>query len=254
MSTISVVVITRNQRRFLERSLPALSRQRPPRADEQVEVVVVDSGSTDGAQDVVRSHGARLIELAPRAPFRYGAAYNAGCAAASGEVLVRLSGDAVPAGDGWLSELVRPLIVDPSVAATWGRQVLPRGLRNPLELLADRLYFDPRRHGRDPRRFDRPHSVFGASMAVRRDLWEAHPFSETLPQAEDYEWLCHWQRRGFAGVYVPRAAVVHGHDEPLGRALRRALSQSALQGLILIGLADALYTQVKATDPREHPA
>jgi rhamnosyltransferase len=234
----SVVIITKDQRPFLARSLRALERQRSVTC----EVIVVDSGSTDGAQDVVRAHGARLIELPPtRAPFRYGAAYNAGCAAAHGRFLVRLSGDAVPAGDGWLASLLAPLMADETVAATWGRQVLPRGLKNPLERLADRLYFDPRRHGREPVRYETPHCVFGAAMALPRRLWEAHPFSETLPQAEDYEWLRYWQRRGRAGVYVPRAAVVHGHDEPLGRAVRRALTQSVLQGLIVAGVADRVY-------------
>jgi rhamnosyltransferase len=245
---VSVVIITKNQRGFLERSLPAIARQQgvPPG---QTEVIVVDSGSTDGAQDVVRAVASaaarvRLVEI-PAATFGYARAHNAGAARARGEFLVRLSGDAVPAGDHWLRSLLAPF-EDDGVAATWGSQILPPGIRNPLERYAQRLCYGT---ARAPRRFTRDVTVLGCNMAVRRTLWRRHPYDERLPQAEDYAWMHHWYRCGYAGVFVPGAAVVHGHDEPLARALHRSLAQSALQCLIRTGVWEQ-YRRRRVDTPR----
>ena len=54
------------------------------------EVVVVDNNCTDRTADVARSLGARVV--AERTP-GYGAAYKAGLAAATGDVIVTLDGD-----------------------------------------------------------------------------------------------------------------------------------------------------------------
>lgn len=226
----SVVIITKNQRAFLERSLPMIAAQRGIEAG-GLEVIVVDSGSTDGAQDVVRAHGdlAGLVEIPPHT-FSYARAHNAGAARARGEILVRLSGDAIPAGECWLSRLMGPFS-DPTVAATWGGQILPPHVRSPLERLAQRLLYD-HPDARRTRRHTRDTTVLGCNMAVRRSLWREHPYDERLPQAEDYAWMHHWYRRGQAGVFVPDAPVLHGHDEPLWRSIRRACAQTALQGLI----------------------
>ncbi len=232
----SVVIITKNQRAYLERSLPVLAAQNVPPSEapgEAFEVIVVDSGSTDGAQNVARSYAplVRLLEI-PAASFGYARAHNVGAGQAHGAFIARLSGDAVPVGPDWLRELLAPFN-DSSVAAAWGRQALPSVVKSPLERLAQRLFYDPRRPARTYRR---PTLVFGSCMAVRASLWKAHPYDERIPQAEDFAWVAYWQRRGYAGAYVPGAAVVHGHDEPMGRALRRAFAQSALQVLIRAGV------------------
>src|SRR3712207_2042463 len=102
----SVVIITKNQRAFLQRSLPVIAAQRGFE-EGGLEVIVVDSGSTDGAQEVVRASvgPVRLVEIPPRT-FTYARAHNAGAAQAQGDLLVRLSGDAIPADACWLSRLL----------------------------------------------------------------------------------------------------------------------------------------------------
>jgi rhamnosyltransferase len=225
----SVVIITRNQRPYLERSLPALQAQAGGAGE--IEIIVVDSGSTDGALDVARGHGARIVAYGP-GRFNYARAYNLGAAAARGRYLARLSGDAVPASRDYLKNLIDPMEADARVVGTWGRQILPEDVRNPLERAFEariRPASDPA-----PHRYTRDITVLGSAMALRRDLWEKLPFDERLPQAEDYAWMHHWYQRGGAGVYAPRAAILHGHDESLVRALRRSLAQSALQALICL--------------------
>ena len=232
-----MVVITRNQRVFLKRSLPMLAAQRLEEGSARgagLEVIVVDSGSTDGALDVVRAHSGavRLVEIAPET-FGFARAHNVGAAHARGEFVVRLSGDAIPARDDWLQRLLAPFAGDARLAATWGGQILPPHVRNPLERFAQRLLYPP---SRPARRYTTPTTVNGANLAVRRSLLAAHPYDERLPQAEDYAWVAHWCRRGWTAAYVPDAPVIHGHEEPLVRAARRALAQSTFQGLIRLGV------------------
>lgn len=195
-----------------------------------IEAVVVDSGSSDGAQAVVRKHNAfaRLVEIAP-ASFGYARAHNIGAAHARGEFVIRLSGDAVPAHERWAANLIAPLACDPGLCATWGGQVLPPHVTNPMERLARRLYYGP---NRPFRRYTTDQVILGTNMAVRRALWAARSYDERLPQAEDLAWTHFWQKRGWATAFVPDAPVIHGHQEPLPRALRRAFAQTVLSLLI----------------------
>ncbi len=49
--TASVIVITKNQKRFLEMSVPAIQCQQ---LDSAFEIIAVDSGSTDGAVEYLK--------------------------------------------------------------------------------------------------------------------------------------------------------------------------------------------------------
>ncbi len=231
--TVSVVIVTKNQRAYLAQTLPIL-RGQTGWLDAPPQIIVVDSGSGDGALDLVRAAPGVEVVGVDGGRFNYARAHNAGASRATGDIIARLSGDAVPVGPRWLADLTQPFVGDPKVALTWGGQILPTGMRNPVERLAQFLYHraDP---GDAPRRFRSPRTVLGCNMAIRRALWEQRPYDERLPQAEDYAWFCYWARRGYAGVSAPAARVAHGHDEPLLRSVRRALAQSLLQGLILTG-------------------
>ena len=59
MPAVSVVIPVKNGMPLLERVLEAV------RAQGDLELIVIDSGSTDGSQDAARAAGAELIEIAP---------------------------------------------------------------------------------------------------------------------------------------------------------------------------------------------
>lgn len=230
-----MVIITKNQRSFLEQSLPRIAGQE--KLDYKPEIIVVDSGSTDGALAFAEKQGARLVCLPPHA-FGFARAHNAGASVANGDIVVRLSGDAVPADSLWLSRLTQPF-ADRQVAYTWGSQTLPlSGRYSVWERLVQFLLYRRRKNDGNRRVTGRASTVLGGNMAVRRNLWEQHPYDESLPQAEDYAWAHYWLRSGdWAGVHVPDASVLHGHEESALLGVRRSLIQSALQGMILAGLA-----------------
>ena len=70
--TVSVVLPVKNGARHLREVLEAISRQR---IDAAVEVLVVDSGSSDGSVEIARAAGARVIEIEP-AEFGHGSTRN----------------------------------------------------------------------------------------------------------------------------------------------------------------------------------
>jgi rhamnosyltransferase len=179
-------------------------------------VVVVDSGSTDGTQAIVRSFPTILLQIKPE-EFTYGYALNLGVAAAEGELIATLSAHSTPTDAAWLANLVAPF-KQPRVAGVYGRQ-RPRTNATPFELLGMRLtgvLCDK------PKLLDRRPLFSNANGAFRRALWLEHPFDERVRGAEDIAWVRTMQERGYLIAYEPSAAVYHSHGESLISHVRRA--------------------------------
>src|SRR2546430_1178125 len=82
-----------------------------------VEVIIVDSGSTDATLDIAREFPTQIIEIPP-ASFSYGRALNLGVQAASGDYVISLSAHSLPASPYWLTNLLKPF-ADPTIGAVY---------------------------------------------------------------------------------------------------------------------------------------
>jgi rhamnosyltransferase len=210
---VSLVIRAKNEARFIGETLHAVfdSVALTPR-----QVVVVDSGSTDGTQSIVQSFPAKLIQITPE-EFTYGYALNLGVAEVDTEIVATLSAHSLPSSPEWLRNLIAPFS-RPRVAGVYGRQ-LPRANATFFELIGMRLtgvLSD------SPRMLDRKPLFSNANGAFRRVLWLEHPFDERIGGAEDIAWVRTMQERGYLIAYEPSAAVYHSHGEPILRHLRRA--------------------------------
>ena len=217
---ISVVVPVKNGGPELVRCLEAIARQEV--ADE-VEVVVVDSGSSDGTPDRARAHGARVHEI-EAAEFNYGLSRNLGVELSCGETLVFTSHDASAADREWLARLVAPLADNPDVAGVYGRQ-LPYEDAPPTErYFLDFLYGPKPRVQRviDPEELSFETTLYSnANSAMPRRIWEQYRFAEDVVGSEDQEWSRRILLAGYTIVYEPRAAVYHSHVYTPAAAFRR---------------------------------
>jgi len=211
--SVSVVIRAKNEARFIGQTLDAilLSGTLQPR-----QVVVVDSGSTDGTQAIVRSFPTTLVQISPD-EFTYGFALNLGVANVDAELVATLSAHSVPSSADWLGALIQPF-KQARVAGVYGRQ-LPRHNATILERIGMRLTGVL---GDTPRVLDRRPLFSNANGAFRRALWLEHPFDEDIRGAEDIAWVRTMQERGYLIAYEPTAAVYHSHGEPILRHLRRA--------------------------------
>ena len=86
---ISVIIPSLNQRKFLERALDSLSQQRYP----LLEVIVVDGGSTDGTQEVLRERGDVVSRWVSEPDEGQTQAVNKGFRLATGEIFGWLNCD-----------------------------------------------------------------------------------------------------------------------------------------------------------------
>jgi rhamnosyltransferase len=246
-ASIAVVLRAKNEARYIGETLAALfdPAALPPR-----QVVVVDSGSTDGTVEIVRRTPAKLIQISPE-QFTYGYALNLGVAQADADLVATLSAHSLPSTTDWLRRLIEPFD-DQQVAGVYGRQ-LPRSNATPLELLGMRLTGVL---GDKPRRLDRRPLFSNANGAFRRSLWLDHPFDEDVRGAEDIAWVRSMQERGLVIAYQPTAAVYHSHGEPLFRHLLRARRDvpTVIGNLLHLGSGAPPTQKPARTEPATRPA
>src|SRR5689334_11328597 len=103
---VSIVIPKKNAGAEFRKILAAIRRQ-----TRTSEIVVVDSGSSDGTVEVAREFGA-IVKSIPPESFNHGETRNDGIREAAGSLCVMLVQDAVPVGEDWLENLLSPLSDD----------------------------------------------------------------------------------------------------------------------------------------------
>jgi len=197
----SIVIRAFNEERHIGRLLSGVLQQTLTPA----EIVLVDSGSTDATLSIAARFPVRTVSVGPE-EFSFGRSLNRGISATSSDLVVLASAHVYPVYADWLEQLLRPLN-DPQVALSYGQQRGYEGTRfSEHQVFAK--WFPERSEPRQAHPF-----CNNANAAIRRSLWEAHPYDETLPGLEDLAWASWAMEQGRAIAYVAEAPVVHVHEE-----------------------------------------
>jgi glycosyltransferase involved in cell wall biosynthesis len=237
---ISVIIPVKDGGSDLRRCLEGIARQA---TEDEVEIVVVDSGSVDGSAELARAAGARVIEV-ESAGFRHGATRNLAAREARGDVLVFTTQDAYPVDEHWLERLSAPLRAEGDVAGVYGRQIPHDDASPPERFFLDFLY-GPRprlQRATDESQLSLHTTLFSnVNSAIRRSLWERFPFADDLFFAEDQDWSRRVLVAGHAIRYEPEAAVRHSHAYTLSSAFKRFFDTgaSAERGFLAGGSASS---------------
>jgi GT2 family glycosyltransferase len=109
---VSVVIVNYNGRHHLEKCLPSVAAT----AHVPTEVILADNGSSDDSLEWVRQHYPDLRILDLGANLGFGEANRRGIEAATSEYVALLNNDTV-VEPGWLHEMLRVLMTDPTVGA-----------------------------------------------------------------------------------------------------------------------------------------
>ena len=203
---VTVLIRTKDEAASIGRNLELVAGQTV-----EAEIVVVDSGSTDGTVEIVRAAGVTLVEI-PASSFTYGYSLNVGCERASAPLIVALSAHAFPPDERWLERMVATF-EDPRVCCACGYEAGPEGeeLTGPRVQDADDAL---------------DHPLWGYSNVAggfRAELWRERPFRPDMPGVEDKEWAWHWLQRGYVSIVDPALEVEHDHsDETMAERYRRA--------------------------------
>lgn len=229
-TSISIVLPTRNGAASLPAVLDAIARQR---VDAPFEIVAIDSSSTDGTVELLRPRVERLISIAADR-FDHGLTRNRAVEETTGELVVLMAQDALPASESWLSALTAPFLSDSRLAGTFARQqarpdagaitrhYLARWIASSnvprtfaIEDAAAFSALTPRTR-LDCCAFD------NVCSCIRRTVWSEHPFRSTSI-GEDLEWAREVLLSGHRLAFVPEAEVIHSHDRSASYEFTRTL-------------------------------
>lgn len=205
----SIVIRTFNEEKHIGRLLEGISRQ----AFSDVEIIIVDSGSTDATLAIANRYPVKVISITPE-EFTFGRSLNRGCAEASGEFLVFASAHVYPTYPDWLEQLTK-CFHDPEVALVYGKQ---RG--NSTTKFSEHQIFAKLFPDQSNSRQDHPYCN-NANAAIRRELWLQHPYDETLSGLEDLEWGKWALSEGHVLAYSALAKIIHIHEEAPGQVYNR---------------------------------
>ena len=193
---LSVVIIGRNEGQRLRRCLDSVAAMRDPGGP--VEVIYVDSASTDGSPELARALGARVIGVQPERPSA-ALGRNAGWRAAHAPYVLFLDGDTILHPDFVAAAL--PHLDAPEVAIVWGhrREIAPDASLFNRVLDLDWIYAPGRTE------------FCGGDALVRREALEAvDGFDASLIAGEEPE-LCR-RLRGHGWMIEHIDAPMTGHD------------------------------------------
>lgn len=231
----SIVILTRDAGPDFRVLLDRLVSQR---TDFSYEVVVIDSGSTDGTAATARDAGVRVHAISS-SEFSHGATRNLGASLCRGEYVAFLVQDALPLNERWLSALVEALENDERVAGVYSRQ-LPRPESGPLTriLVGGWATAAPKRRFQfagnsdsyralPPEEKLRVSAFDNVSSCVQRSILEQHPFEQT-GFGEDLRWGASVVEAGYAVVYEPDSTVLHSHERGVFYDLRRHYANGKL--------------------------
>ncbi|MHB0976061.1 MAG: glycosyltransferase family 2 protein [Candidatus Aquicultorales bacterium] len=205
----SVVIRCFNEEEHIGKLLSGLLQQ----TAKDIEIIVVDSGSTDATVSIASQFPIKLIQISPE-EFSFGRALNIGCEAATGDSIVLASAHVYPVYDTWIEHLVAPLS-DPKVGIVYGKQRGNEKTRFSEHQIFARWFPDT-----SVKHQDHPFCN-NANAAVKRTVWEQIRYNEELTGLEDLDWAKRAMDAGFRVSYAQDAVVVHIHSETPRRILNR---------------------------------
>ena len=241
----SVCIPTYNGGELLTKVVERVQAQRVPWP---YEIVIVDSGSSDGSIEKLSISKTRAKSLAlpslrirqiPKTEFQHGRTRNLCAATARGEFVAFLTQDALPTDEFWLYNLVTVLARFPNAAGAFGRHIpwptstvftqrdisshFDNLLGYPLVLCKQSQIQNLTHDANALRQF--LHYFSDNNSCLRRSVWEKIPYPE-IDYGEDQVWADSIIQRGYEKLYVPTAPVYHSHNYTLSETSERSETEA----------------------------
>ena len=212
---VSIILRSFNEAWWLRDTLPALKAQ----DYKNWELIVIDSGSSDGSVELIQRAAPRQFVQIPSHEYNPARVLNQGMRLSSASYAVFLNADAMPVGVHWLRPLVTAL-QDGQTAAVFGRQI-PRPHCQAVYACDYERCFG--RH-RESAAWD--HFFSMVNSGIRRDIWSKRGFDERMQYSEDDEYTRWCRLQGYAVRYIPQSVVIHSHNYTPVQAARRSFGEA----------------------------
>jgi rhamnosyltransferase len=236
-STISIIIPVKNGITTIKQCLDAIYSQT---LINQTEVIIIDSGSTDGTLDILKNYPVRLYQIPPE-EFNHGATRNYGVSLAKGDFIMMTVQDAIAMDNSWLEKLLTHF-KDKSVAGVCGMQMVPQSAQiNPFDWTrpvnqpavrkfqfknASEFHILPPHKKREICGWDDVNSMYRKTLLVK------YPF-EHVKFGEDIRWAVKIINAGYKIVYDPNAKVAHYHPFDKTNEFNRKYIEIAQDDIIL---------------------
>lgn len=213
--TVSVIIPTKNAGKDFPILMKSLNAQR---GFEKIEVVIVDSGSTDETVETAKLLGATVVSIEPE-DFSHSGARNLGAEAASGDYVLFMVQDALPPNDTWLATMYMTLIENDLAAVSCAET--PRedadlfyrqncwnyynflGVNN-----ADRIYSLPK--SQDYVSLRQNGQLSDLANLISRDIFMQYGYR--LNYAEDLDLGIRLIKDGHKLAFLGSSRVIHSHN------------------------------------------
>jgi rhamnosyltransferase len=201
LPSYSVVIRAYNEEEHIGQLLEGIGKQ----TLQPLEIILVDSGSTDATIDIAKRYPIKLLHIKPE-DFTFGRSLNYGIKKASGDVILIASAHVYPVFPDWAEQMLLPFM-DPKVGLVYGKQ---RG--NSTTKFSEHQHFTKMYPDQSNPIQETP-VCNNANAAIRRELWNKHKYDEELPGLEDLAWASWVVSQGYYLAYTAEAEVIHVHEE-----------------------------------------
>jgi rhamnosyltransferase len=207
---LSVIIPTLNAGTEIRGLLKRLRSQTVP----PIEIIVIDSSSKDNTVSIAEEFGAR-ISVIPKKLFNHGSTRNCAAREASGDVLVFMTQDALPADNQLLYHLSRPL-EQAHIAAAFARHI-PKTDASLLEQFSREFNYPEQSSvkGLDDVKVHGIKTFFFSNVcsAIKKELFvKAGMFPDGIRANEDMIISAKLMVNGYKTAYVPEAKIFHSHN------------------------------------------
>ena len=197
----SIIIRAFNEEKHIGKLLRGIASQ----TIKDVEIILVDSGSSDQTVPIARSYGAEIVHIKP-GQFTFGRSLNTGIAQTNADIVVIASAHVYPVYPDWLEKMLEPF-KDKKIALVYGKQ---SGCETSKfsELQVFRHWYPDISDPDQATPF-----CNNANAAIRKNLWQEHPYDENLTGLEDLAWAKWVKEQGYKIAYRAEAEIVHVHQE-----------------------------------------
>jgi glycosyltransferase involved in cell wall biosynthesis len=225
---VSIIIPTKNAGKDFDITLERIRNQKGLK---EINLIIVDSGSTDGTIQLSKNYGAEIYTIKPE-EFNHGLTRNLGASHAAGDYILFIVQDAIPIGDYWLYNMAEVLENNDKLAAVTCRQI-PRSdadlfacfsLWNhykALEFNKDKIaWAGPNFNNLSPLEKRKLAGLEDVCALIKKDVFERFKYSEIL-YAEDLELGVKLIQNGFGIAFLYSTGIIHSHNRNPSYLLKR---------------------------------
>jgi rhamnosyltransferase len=223
----TIIIPTKNGMETIPVLVDLLTRQHTPW---KYDVLVVDSGSSDGTLEYIGSRGINIIKISPR-DFGHGKTRNLAISKTESPYLAIITQDAIPENELWLKTLVESVEADDRIAGAYGRHLATKDA-DPFTRSDLLDHFEhhaalPKLIFSSSKGISNEDKVFFSSnnCCIRRSVWKLIPY-EDVDFCEDQLWAKNILEAGYAKAYCNQAVVRHSHNYKLFEKLQRGFDEA----------------------------